>query len=129
MTADQARGETVPAPGDARLFIGGEYVASRGERFEVVSPVTGAVIGTVPVPGPDEVDAAVAAARAAQRAWARVNVWERAKACHAIGDGITARRDALARLQTLEQGRSPSRSPTSTRPPPSSTCTPRTRCG
>src|SRR5579862_2027951 len=79
MTADQAQGEVVPAPGDARLFIGGEYVASAGERFEVVSPVTGAVIGTVPVPGPDEINAAVAAARAAQRAWARVNVWERAK--------------------------------------------------
>ena len=93
MTADQVLGEAVPAPGDARLFLGGEYVASSGERFEVVSPVTGAVIGTVPVPGAGEIDAAVAAARAAQRAWARVNVWERAKVCHAIGDGITARRE------------------------------------
>ena len=27
MTADQALSEAVPAPGDARLFIGGEYVA------------------------------------------------------------------------------------------------------
>ena len=96
---------TAPAPGDVRLFIDGEYVASSGERFEVVSPVTGAAIGTVPVPGAGEVDAAVAAARAAQRAWARVNVWERAKVCHAIGDGITARREELARLQTLEQGK------------------------
>src|SRR5215472_979379 len=96
MTAVQGLGEAVAAPGDVRLFIGGEYVESSGERFEVVSPVTGAVIGTVPVP---------AAARAAQRAWARVNVWERAKVCHAIGDGITARRESLARLQTLEQGK------------------------
>jgi acyl-CoA reductase-like NAD-dependent aldehyde dehydrogenase len=106
MTADLTTpGGAVPTPGDARLFIDGEYVASANQRAEVVSPVTGAVIGTVPVPGADDIDAAVAAARRAQQAWGRVNVWDRAKICHAVGDGISARREELARLQTLEQGK------------------------
>ena len=54
-------------PGDVRLFINGSYAEGAGEaRQQVRSPVTGAVIGTVPVPGAGEIDAAVAAARAAQ---------------------------------------------------------------
>jgi acyl-CoA reductase-like NAD-dependent aldehyde dehydrogenase len=32
-------------------------------------------------------------------------VWERATICHAIGDGLMARCEELARLQTLEQGK------------------------
>jgi acyl-CoA reductase-like NAD-dependent aldehyde dehydrogenase len=60
MTAVQGLREAVAAPGDVRLFIDGEYVESAGERFEVVSPVTGAVIGTMPVPGAGEIDTAVA---------------------------------------------------------------------
>lgn len=91
---------------EARLYVDGEYVEGAGpERYEVISPVTGTSIGSVPVPVASDIDAAVAAANRAQQNWARVNVWERAKVCHAIGDGITARRDELARLQTLEQGK------------------------
>jgi acyl-CoA reductase-like NAD-dependent aldehyde dehydrogenase len=106
MSADVTTlGGAAPAPGDARLFIDGEYVSSAGERAEVISPVNGVVIGTVPVAVAGDIDTAVAAARRAQRAWGRVNVWERAKVCHAVGDGISARREELARLQTLEQGK------------------------
>jgi Aldehyde dehydrogenase family len=92
-------------PGDAQLYVNGGYRDGSAGRHEVTSPVTGQVIGSVPVPGQDDVDAAVGAARAAGQNWARVNVWERAAISHSIGDGITARRDELARLQTLEQGK------------------------
>jgi len=93
------------AAGNAQLYINGDYRDGSAGRQDVTSPVTGQLIGSVPVPGQDDIDAAVAAARAAGESWARVNVWERAAACHAIGDGITARREELARLQTLEQGK------------------------
>jgi acyl-CoA reductase-like NAD-dependent aldehyde dehydrogenase len=93
-------------PGDVQLFINGSYVDSAGDqRQQVRSPVTGGVIGSVPVPVQADIDAAVAAANAAQQRWARVGVWDRAKACHAIGDAIMARHEQLARLQTLEQGK------------------------
>ena len=93
------------AVGDAQLYINGEYRAGTAGRRDVVSPVTGELIGSVPVPRQDDIDAAVDAARAAGQQWARVNVWERAAICHSIGDGLTARREPLARLQTLEQGK------------------------
>src|ERR1700756_4938081 len=92
-------------PGDVQLFINGSHVDHVSkERQQVRSPVSGDVIGSVPVPGQADIDAAVAAANAAQGRWGRVGVWERAKICHAIGDALTARCEELARLQTLEQG-------------------------
>src|SRR5215469_6891072 len=93
------------AAGEAQLYINGDYRDGSAGRQDVTSPVTGQMIGSVPVPGQADIDAAISAARAAGQSWARVNVWERAAVCHAIGDGITARREELARLQTLEQGK------------------------
>lgn len=96
----------VVAPGDAQLYIDGSYTdGAGGDRRPVTSPATGEVIGSVPVPGRADLDAAVAAARAAQGRWARTGVWERAAVCHAIGDALSARVEELATLQTLEQGK------------------------
>src|SRR5512133_2127771 len=89
-------------PGDVQLFINGSYVdGASEERQHVRSPVIGDVIGSVPVPSRADIDAAVAAATAAQGRWGRVGVWERAKVCHAIGDALRARCEQLARLQPL----------------------------
>ncbi|OIJ96892.1 aldehyde dehydrogenase family protein [Streptomyces colonosanans] len=88
------------------FFINGEYTDSTGtETYDVISPVTGARIGTIPVPSATDLDIAVKAANEAQQAWARVNVWKRAEICHRVGDALSARVDELARLQTLEQGK------------------------
>lgn len=89
-----------------RLFIDGAFADGAGtETFEVISPATGEHVGTVPLPVQADLDAAVAAAHAAQREWAAVNVWERAAVCHRVADELDKRRDELARLQTLEQGK------------------------
>src|SRR5712692_6330374 len=54
-------------PGDVQLFINGSYVDGASEgRQQVRSPVSGDVIGSVPVPAQADIDAAVAAANAAQ---------------------------------------------------------------
>jgi succinate-semialdehyde dehydrogenase/glutarate-semialdehyde dehydrogenase len=96
----------VEYPGDVRLFVNGSYVEGAGEaRQQVRSPVSGEVIGSVPVPVQADIGAAVAAANAAQGRWGRAGVWDRAKICHAIGDALMARCEDLARLQTLEQGK------------------------
>jgi acyl-CoA reductase-like NAD-dependent aldehyde dehydrogenase len=96
----------INAPGDMQFFVNGAYVDGSGsERFEVRSPATGAVIGSVPVATTADVDLAVKSAREAQRHWAKVGVWERARVCHAVGDAISAHAEELARLQTLEQGK------------------------
>ena len=50
----------VEYPGDVRLFVNGSYVEGAGEaRQQVRSPVSGEVIGSVPVPVQADIDAAV----------------------------------------------------------------------
>src|SRR5262252_8720200 len=51
-------------------FIGGRWVpAKSGRTFTNLNPATGEPLGEFPDSGPDDVDAAVQAARAAMRAW------------------------------------------------------------
>lgn len=50
-----------------RLYIGGSYVSSTGDRAPVIDPATEETIGHFALASHDEVDAAVAAARIAQR--------------------------------------------------------------
>src|SRR5437588_9517936 len=87
-------------------FIGGEWVASKGESARaVVSPVTGATLAEAADASAEDIDRAVAAARAAQPRWAALSAWERAEICHAIADLIEERREDFARDLTLEQGK------------------------
>ena len=87
-------------------FVNGEWTASTSDHFrEIVSPVTGETIAEVPDASAEDVDRAVAAARAAQPSWAALSAWERAKVCHAIADLIDERREPFARELSLEQGK------------------------
>jgi acyl-CoA reductase-like NAD-dependent aldehyde dehydrogenase len=89
-----------------RNFVGGDWVESSGEDVRpIVSPVTGDTIAEVPDASPEDVDRAVAAARAAQPRWAALSAWERARICHAIADLIAERREEFARELSLEQGK------------------------
>src|SRR5437764_11040986 len=87
-------------------FVGGTWVAATGDSARTIgSPVTGETLAEAPDASPADVDAAVAAARRAQPAWAARTAWERAEICHAIADLIAARREDFARELTLEQGK------------------------
>ncbi|MEA2445134.1 MAG: hypothetical protein QOJ12_2426, partial [Thermoleophilales bacterium] len=88
------------------MFIDGEWVPSRtGETMESTSPATGEVIGSVPQGDRDDAIRAIAAANRAAGAWERLTAFDRAAKMHAVGDAIEARRDALARTLTLDQGK------------------------
>lgn len=86
-----------------RNFIGGEWVAAK-ETMKAINPATGETIASLPKSSVDEVNQAVAAAKAA-RAWAQVPVFQRAALCVAIASAIDANRDRLARTLSLEQGK------------------------
>ncbi len=58
------------------------------EHVRIISPVDGRVYAQRPVASDEEVEAAVAMARAAQRAWARTPVAERAAVCRAAVDAM-----------------------------------------
>lgn len=88
----------------ARNFIGGQWVAAR-ETMTAINPATGETIASLPKSGSEEVNCAVAAAKAAAPAWAGTPLFRRAALCVAIAAAIDASRDRLARTLSLEQGK------------------------
>ncbi|MEU9606600.1 aldehyde dehydrogenase [Streptomyces sp. NPDC048057] len=89
------------------LFIGGRWTAPAGsDVIDVVSPVTEEVVGRVPHATAADVDAAVAAARAAfdHGPWPRTPLAERIAVVTRIKDLIAERHRELAELITLQNG-------------------------
>ena len=85
-------------------LINGEMVDT-GEWLDVVNPATEEVIGQVPACGKDELDKAVAGARAAFKTWRKTSFEERNAACMAIAGAIKENAEELYRLLTSEQGK------------------------
>jgi phenylacetaldehyde dehydrogenase len=88
------------------LVIGGEErEAASGERFRVLDPATGEEIASVPAGDAADVDAAVAAARAALPAWRALAPARRAELLWALGTRIEELADELAQLEALDNGK------------------------
>ena len=88
-----------------KFFIGGQWVApTTAKTIEVIDPTTEQVLGSVPAGTPEDVDAAVAAAREAFEIWSQVAVEQRAEACAAVGNGLYARQEEIATLISREMG-------------------------
>ncbi len=88
---------------DTRHWISGDRVASE-DTFTDVSPLDEAELGEIARGGKAEVDAAVAAAHRAFRAWAAVPRADRADILDQIADGIDARAEELAVVETRDNG-------------------------
>jgi acyl-CoA reductase-like NAD-dependent aldehyde dehydrogenase len=84
-----------------RMLIGGKAVgAASGATFESHNPYTGRPWALVPDGGPADVDAAVAAARAAlDGAWGSMTGFGRAALLRRLADLVAAKADRLARLE------------------------------
>lgn len=91
----------------ADLFIGGNWVApATNARIKVISPVTEAVLATVPDASTADIDAAVAAARHAfdDGPWRRMRPAERASHMRRVGEELTKRLPEMSRTFTAEIG-------------------------
>ena len=87
-------------------YVGGRWTESASsELLDVTNPASGEVIARVPLSTAAELDAAVAAARAALPAWRAVAVPERARRLFALREKLDARREDLARSVTTEMGK------------------------
>ncbi|MEM8937236.1 MAG: aldehyde dehydrogenase family protein [Pseudomonadota bacterium] len=86
------------------MTINGEAVSAEAS-IEVVNPATGKVIATAPDCSADQLDDAVAAARAAFPAWRDTPIEERANLVAKLGEALEAHTEEMARLFTSEQGR------------------------
>ncbi|WP_209325680.1 aldehyde dehydrogenase family protein [Brevibacterium renqingii] len=72
---------------------------------EIHDPATGEVVGRTREGSPAEIEAAVAAARKAQPAWAATSAQERSELLNQAADAIEASAEALAELLSREQGK------------------------
>jgi acyl-CoA reductase-like NAD-dependent aldehyde dehydrogenase len=96
--------ETAPIVRDS-FFVGGEWMAPSGSgTIEVIESATEQVMGSVPAGGAQDVDRAVAAARAAFESWSQSSPLERAGYLAAIAAGLSERADELAVLMAREIG-------------------------
>ena len=99
---------TPPPPPLPRLrnFINGAFVdAQSGATLDDVDPATGRPSALIPRSGAADVEAAVAAARAAAPAWAATPAAARAALLERLADAIERRAPALARLEAEDAGK------------------------
>ena len=87
-----------------RQLIGGELVAGSTTQT-VIDPATEEIIATAPVASTDQVNAAVAAAASAFEQWKVTPLAQRAAVIRSIADAIESRRDEIATIVTLENGK------------------------
>ena len=89
-----------------RIFIDGEWRdAAAGATVEGTSPATGESLGPVAEGTRDDARRAIAAANAAFQTWSARTGFERAELLHRVADACEHRRDELARICTLDQGK------------------------
>lgn len=87
------------------LINGALVAAVSGQTFDVVNPATGQVVAQAAKGDAADVDAAVAAAVAAQKEWKRRPARERGKLVAECGRRLTEHTEELARLVALETGK------------------------
>lgn len=96
------------ASGPKQLLIDGAWVdASGGETFETRDPATLTTLAHLACGTTDDTDRAVASARAAfdDGRWRAITPSARAKVLWKVADLIDAHADALAEIETLDQGK------------------------
>ena len=101
-------GDTPGPPGFdvVDLVVGGTArPATGGARTAVLDPATGATLAEVATAGPEDVDDAIAAARAAQPAWSRLSPRERGQHLFAVAELVRRHADDLARTESLDTGK------------------------
>ena len=90
---------------DRLMYIGGEWVeSSSGQRFESENPSTGEVLGTVPRGNAADVNAAVAAAKAAFPDWRDTPPDERGRWLLKLATALRSRAEEMALLLARESG-------------------------
>jgi aldehyde dehydrogenase (NAD+) len=88
-----------------QLYIDGSWTASvSGEAIDVVNPATEEIIDRVPAGVPDDVEAAVRAARRAFPSWSQTPATERGKLLSAAAELLTERADEVARTIATDVG-------------------------
>ena len=90
---------------DTQLYIDGQWRDGSEKRLPVLNPATGEAIGTLAHAGRKDLDEALAAAERGFQQWRRVGVVERSQLMRRAAGLLRERKDAIATLMTMEQGK------------------------
>jgi betaine-aldehyde dehydrogenase len=86
-------------------YIGGAYVASQGDRANIIDPATEEVIGQYPLSTDAEVELAIANANAAQKKWWALSSVDRANALHDVSRKMKLNAHRVGEVLTREMGK------------------------
>ncbi len=87
-------------------FIDGDWAdPAEGGSEAVLNPATGQTIAHAPLSTPEDVDRAVAAAKAAFESWGSTTPMERSNALLKIADAVEARAEELGRIEATNAGK------------------------
>ena len=88
-----------------KIYINGRWVASSGSgKIDVINAATEEVMGATPAGTPEDVEHAVAAAKAAFPSWSQTKPQQRADYLEQLSAGLQARSEELAQTITAEVG-------------------------
>jgi succinate-semialdehyde dehydrogenase/glutarate-semialdehyde dehydrogenase len=96
---------SLPAGVPTQMLIGGKWLDSDAGTFDVLNPATGEVLATVPDAQVENMKAAVDAAATALPAWRDTAPRVRSELLRATWQLMQDNRENLARLMTLEMGK------------------------
>ncbi|NVO27146.1 betaine-aldehyde dehydrogenase [Donghicola sp. C2-DW-16] len=96
---------TIAVQPTASHFINGAYVEGGSEDLPVVFPATGEVVATLKLADEALVDQAIAAAKAAQPAWAALSGVERGRILRRAAEIMRERNRELSELETIDTGK------------------------
>ncbi len=89
-----------------KMYINSESVdALSGNTITVLNPANGEIVGYVPSCGQDDIDLAVASAKAAFPTWSHSNPFERGRLLRKASQHIFDNAQRIATLLTMEQGK------------------------
>jgi aldehyde dehydrogenase (NAD+) len=89
-----------------RLFINGEFVPSKsGKKFDVFNPTTEKLCASVYEAGPEDVDVAVAAAKAAFPAWSELGAADRAGYIEKLAQKVSEHLEEFSYLDAISMGK------------------------
>ena len=97
---------TLPNKLPQGVYYGGAWHRSSSQQIPVYSPSTGQEVAKVDSAGEEELEAAVKAATAGQKIWAKTIPLERSRVMREAASKIKEHKEELARLDALDSGNS-----------------------
>ncbi|MFC1903457.1 CoA-acylating methylmalonate-semialdehyde dehydrogenase [Chloroflexota bacterium] len=90
---------------NVKNYIDGDWVSSKGEVADVVNPANGKTIAKVPISTEGEINAAVAAAKAAFPDWRATTPLARTRCLFRLKELLEENFEEVSRVQTMEHGK------------------------